>query len=151
MATSEDRSLRMFAFRHGHQRPLDMVGLFLRQIDCWIGPNRCRSFTLSIVDHPVLGSLADQKSRWRRRLGRFVAHPLLPFLMFRPGCHWRPKWAMAAAWGSAPGLRFFEERVWYAAPQRRNNLRVHQFPTRARQRVSFPFRVLSVSNVTFAR
>ena len=66
----------MLAFRLTHQRQLDVVGLFLRQIDCQIGPNQCRSLTLAIVNHPAVGALAYQKSGRRKRL---VAHSSVLF------------------------------------------------------------------------
>jgi hypothetical protein len=56
------------AFTLSHQRPFDVVGLLLGQIDRQTGPNHCGPPTLPIVNHPTLAPLANQESGWRRRL-----------------------------------------------------------------------------------
>src|ERR1700747_900258 len=63
----------MRGFGRGRQLALDLVSLLLRQIDRRSSANHCRRLPLSIVNHPTLRPLENQKSGWRRW---FIAHLL---------------------------------------------------------------------------
>jgi len=51
-----------------HQRPLDALGLLLRQTGLRIGPDQCGPLSLSIVNHPAFAALTYQESRRRKLL-----------------------------------------------------------------------------------
>lgn len=48
------------------QGSLDLMSLFFSQIDCEIRTKHCRASSLSIVNHPALPTLTNQKSRLKR-------------------------------------------------------------------------------------